>query len=123
MVIKCLFLLGNNLHIEKCLHYEAWSLPQTLFYFYSGINTALRAKGDSENKFMREHCFTDNHNTQEFAKTKSKWAILMTEDYPFSRPTSPSHLEGIKKQNKMQNEFIWRSLKRKTDDEGLRASH
>ena len=50
---------------------------------------ALRVKGDSENKFMREYCFIDNHNTPVFAETKSKWTILMMEDYPYSRPTSP----------------------------------
>ena len=33
---------------------------------------ALRVKGDSENKFMREYCFIDNHNTPVFAETKSK---------------------------------------------------
>lgn len=55
---------------------------------------ALRAKGDSENKFMREQCFTDHHSSPEFAKTKSKWTILMTEDYPYSRPTGPPPFEG-----------------------------
>ena len=88
-----LFPLGNNLCAKRTVYFEACGLPQTLFYFYGGINMALRVKGDSENKFMREYCFIDNHNTPVFAETKSKWTILMMEDYPYSRPTSPLLIE------------------------------